>query len=78
LCPTVSKMATGDPNDYSLIVTILASHTALCMRCLVKMTALSPDDVERLLRKIGEMFRIESATAICDGCLTERTAYRLV
>jgi len=71
-------MATGDGDDYSSIVAILASHTALCMRCFVKMTELSPDDVERLLRKIGEMFRIESTTAICDGCLAERTAYRLV
>ena len=71
-------MAIGDPNDYSLIVTILASHTALCMRCLVKMTELSPDDVERLLRQIGEMFCIESTTAICDVCVTERAAYRLL
>jgi hypothetical protein len=43
-------MTSGGRDDYSLIMTLLANHAALCMRCLVTATELSPDDVDSYCR----------------------------
>jgi len=64
-------------DDRSLLAGILADGAALCVECIVNKTGLAPGRTGSLLMRIGQVFKVESAPAACDGCLTVKRTFRL-
>ncbi len=64
-------------DDMSLITDILAGGAALCVECIAHKTGLAPGQTGSLLMRIGQVLKVESAPAVCDGCLTTKRTFRL-